>query len=66
MIPSGDLSTITDSADFVEERIRASWLEDYELGGIALSDPSLGLDVQLWYAWYENGAIFFKSLGGTL
>lgn len=33
-----------------DNRVRSSLLIDYELGGVALGDPTQGLDVQVWEA----------------
>lgn len=64
MIPSGDLSSTVYQSEFLspDNMTRRSPLEDFELGGVGLNDPSAGLMAQVWYAWYSNGVIFIKPL----
>ncbi len=51
MIPNQSLSSTQLQAKFLypDNIIRASELEDFEMGGIALQDPSQGLMYQPWY-----------------
>lgn len=51
-IPQDRLSTTTLEADFLEpdDRDRETSLIDYERGGLALGDTSLGIDYQIWVA----------------
>lgn len=39
---------------------------DYELGGVDLNDPSLGLMVKTWWCWYEDMQVKVKpEVGGV-
>ena len=51
-LPAGGLSSSVVAADLLEPDNwrRPSLLVDYELGGVALNDPSQGLQVQPWVA----------------
>lgn len=68
MLPLESLSSIPVRASFTYpyDVVRASLLEDYELGGIALSDPSQGHQVQAWYARVDQatGNIYIRYLPG--
>lgn len=46
-----------------DDRIRTSLLVDYELGGIAIGDPSQGLDVQVWEARVSDNTIQTRPEG---
>lgn len=46
-----------------DDRLRSSRLVDYELGGIAIGDPSQGLDVRVWQARVAVGVIQTKPEG---
>lgn len=50
MLPDNILSTSVVYAPFIQTRIakQSAPFVDYELGGVALNDPSGGLSVQLW------------------
>lgn len=56
MIPGGRLSTTSVPADYFtpDDRDPPDFLTDYELGGIALSDPSEGLQVLEWTVRYDG------------
>lgn len=56
MLPDSTLSSQVVFAPFLAPATTTK-LVDYELGGVALSDPSGGLDVQLWTARYVGGQI---------
>lgn len=56
MIPDNRLSTINIPSRLLAPDDRArSKLVDYELGGIALNDPSQGLQLQTWKCEYKDG-----------
>ncbi|NLD08536.1 MAG: hypothetical protein GX667_02990 [Xanthomonadaceae bacterium] len=49
MMPDNEKSTVSVVANFEGGRGKpTSGVIDYELGGIALNDPSKGLDYQIW------------------
>lgn len=54
MIPQGRLSTTVVYAPFMspDDIEQPSLLVDYEMGGVALNDPSQGLEVYTWIAQY--------------
>lgn len=66
MLPSNSLSSELVRAPFQYpyNLTRRSLLEDYELGGIALSDPSQGQRVQGWYGRVDaaSGDVTLKGL----
>lgn len=55
MIPGNVLSstTVTGAFEYPSNISRASLVEDYELGGTALQDPSQGHRVQPWYFHWD-------------
>ena len=65
MIPEHLLSTTVVQADFLfPDSLERSDLVDYELGGIALSDPSQGLEVQRWTLTYVDPDIIITPDSG--
>lgn len=65
-IPDERLSTETVWAPFLspDDRVVED-MEDWERGGIAVSDPSQGLRVQDWRCFYEAGWIQVAPEGGA-
>lgn len=62
MIPENRLGDIDRSAQFVvQTRTPLDLLVDYEQGGVALQDPSQGLQVQLWTLRYEDGDFLLSA-----
>lgn len=58
------LSTALAQADFLppDERSRASLIEDYEKGPVALNDTSEGIDYQVWaLAWQAGSGDFIVT-----
>jgi len=55
MLPSNAPATYPIPGLFLspDDRLPSS-LVDYERGGVAINDPSFGLDVQDWTCWYES------------
>lgn len=50
-------SSITVGGDILTPNDRAAKkFEDWEMGGVAIQDPSQGLRVQEWRAWWEEGS----------
>lgn len=65
MFPSGGMSTLPVSAPFLyPDNQEYNPLLDYEMGGIALSDPSQGLNVVPWKVWAESGNIYIDKVEG--
>lgn len=66
MIPLNSLSSTTVKGQFTfpYNVVRTSLLEDYEMGGIALQDPSQGHQVQAWYARVDTatGNIYVRPV----
>lgn len=56
MIPDQRLSTTPVPAGYREPTARPDPLVDYEMGGVALQDPSEGLLVKLWTVRYDTTA----------
>lgn len=54
MIPEQRLSTTPVPAGYREQTVRPDPLVDYEMGGVALQDPSEGLLVKLWTVRYDK------------
>jgi|GEM_PF-767329 len=55
-IPFGALSSVPVVSSLVapDDRIRETYLQDWERGGIALNDPSQGLNVRDWRAYTDG------------
>ena len=47
-----------------DDRVRSSLLVDYELGGVALGDPTQGLQVRVWEARLSAGFIEVRPESG--
>lgn len=61
-IPEDRLSTTVQATDFLSPDSNApSYVIDYELGGIALNDPSEGLDYQTWVAEIVGTTITLRA-----
>lgn len=74
MLPDGQLSTEAKIAGFsfpVKTPLPADTLQDWELGGVYLNDPSLGLMVKLWRVRLEIdkdtgvGTVIVSAPGGV-
>ncbi len=67
MIPDERLSTTPLPAAFygADAIEPPSAVTDYELGGVALNDPSQGLQTQTWTSWYdeESGDVMISAPG---
>lgn len=63
----GRLSSTPVPADFYspDDIERPNPLEDYEMGGIALSDPSGGLQDRIWTCTVDSNGRFFLSAPGV-
>jgi hypothetical protein len=62
MIPNQQLSTIAASSDFLSpDNEEVNRLESKELGGVAISDPSQGLQVKTWTARYNGTSITVEA-----
>lgn len=62
-LPDNTISTEVVKGRFLyPDNIVPQWFEDYEMGGIALQDPSQGLEYQPWYgSWNaETGDISLR------
>ena len=61
-MPQNMFSPTAIVTDFLEpdDRVRADPLVDYELGGIAVGDPSQGLQVQVWETRLDGNDIQIK------
>lgn len=66
MIPQNSLSVFPVVSEFVERASRRTLpLVDYEMGGVALNDPSQGLLVQLWRVQVLGPDVVVDHDGGT-
>lgn len=66
MIPAGGLSTTPQPAPFLEQvNSTLQPLIDYEMGGVALNNPSQGLWVQLWRVRVDGDVVWLGPDGGT-
>ena len=65
MLPDESLSS-TDIPGILlyPDNLVTSPLQDYELGGVALNDPSQGLQVQLWTAFVDGDDIMIQATDG--
>ena len=71
MIPDNELSTTPVFSQFLyPDNAITSLLEDFELGGIAIQDPSQGLNYQAWRGYWdpEDSTIYLQPLtvGGKI
>ncbi|WP_312237309.1 hypothetical protein [Stenotrophomonas sp.] len=65
MIPSGGLSNPAQPAEFIEKvNSTLDPLIDYEMGGIALNDASLGLWVRQWRVRVDGDVVYLGPEGG--
>lgn len=66
MLPGNTSSSISIGGLYLppDERVTTP-LVDYELGGVALSDPSQGLMVKVWKAWLQLIDIRLQAEGGV-
>lgn len=66
MIPAGGLSSTPVPAAFAEQvNSTLQPLIDYEMGGVALNNPSQGLWVQLWRVRVAGSVVYLGPDGGT-
>lgn len=72
MLPDGVLSTTAVRAGFnypVKTAVPADKLQDWELAGVAINDPSEGLEVKLWHGTLEIdkatgvGSVYLEAPG---
>lgn len=63
MFPNNSLSSILVASDYTYPYtlVPPNKTTAYTLGGIALSNPSQGLDVQLWTAYVENDTVLITA-----
>lgn len=62
MIPNNSLSSLPIVAPYLEKYSDPKApLVDYEMGGVALSDPSQGLRVKVWTAYVEDNNVLIKA-----
>lgn len=59
-IPDGGLSTVPITSPLLapDNVARLSLLEDFERGGVALNDPTQGLDVFDWRCWTDGDTVW--------
>lgn len=69
MLPDNVLSTeVVQGIYLFPDNIVGTPLEDYELGGVAIQDPSQGLQVQPWYGYWsalDNTAYLRANFTGS-
>jgi hypothetical protein len=60
-LPGNVLSTDTSHDDFISPRdVPKTLIQDYEIGGVALADPSQGLNVKTWRAFIDDAGTTIK------
>lgn len=65
MFPAGGMSIVPVLAPFLYPDDQPySPTTDYEMGGIALSDPTQGMMVLPWKVWVEGGIIYIDKVEG--
>lgn len=66
-MPNNILSPLPAYSAFLEpdDRTRTTLLQDWELGGVAIGDPSQGLQVQVWEARLSGNTIQTKPEAGS-
>jgi len=66
MLPNNVASTFPMSSIYLAgDGNRVSKLEDFEMGGIAIQDPSQGLSSYLWRCWVEDSNVFLQRDGAA-
>lgn len=65
MLPNDTLSSAPVFAPFIQSKVATTKRTDYELGGVAVGDPSGGLSAQLWSARYVGGQIVVEDAAGA-
>lgn len=67
MLPDHVLSTVPVRAPYIAAQVASYYapLVDYELGGIALNDPSGGLSLQMWSAYVDGDDIVVEDSNGV-
>ena len=61
-LPDNVLSTTPVRGTFAApDDVRATLLEDWEMGGIGISNPSMGLQVQTWRGYVEGNNIVLSA-----
>lgn len=65
-LPDNTLSTLAAPAEPLapDDTQRTNLLEDFELGGIAISDPSQGQMVQVWRCWSDGESVWVAPVSG--
>lgn len=65
-MPANTLSPLPAASAFLEpdDRVRASLLVDYEMGGVDIGDPSQGLQVKAWEARVDGNNIQTRPESG--
>ena len=66
-LPEDTYSSLAVSSLFLppDDQAGGSLITDYELGGVALNDPSLGLRVKTWRAWFDKSDGWVYLQGGS-
>ncbi len=67
-LPEGDLSTTPVVSPLLQpdENPRLNLLEDFERGGVALNDPTQGLDVRDWRVWSDGESIWVAPVDSLM
>ena len=67
MIPNQSLSSVNSPSEFLPPRDITPFnvLDNYEIGGVALSDPSQGLQVKIWRGQLDGNNIVLSAEGVT-
>ena len=71
MLPATDNATVYASSEplysrfLIPDRWVTSALEDWERGGVAVGDASLGLDVKNWKLWVDELDVYAQAEGGV-
>lgn len=66
MLPDNALSTEPVPGTYLHpDGLVTSPLQDYELGGVALNDPSEGLQVKVWTCFVDGTNIMIQPAGGA-
>jgi hypothetical protein len=67
VLPENVLKTLSAPSAFLEPDGRErNPLEDFEQGGVAMGNASMGLQYQSWRAWWVDGVVYLAPVfGGT-
>lgn len=67
MLPNNAISSVYIPATLLlpDDRARSNLLMDFERGGVALNDPTQGLNVKTWQVWSDGSEVRVGAIGAA-